>query len=328
MSLLLVLAVGLGTGLHAASWGAFKDSPFEGFSQSSFVRSILVGLALSVVLLKTGLGSGLPTVVLLGLCVAAERLVTEWWKAIVRDDDQGAYTIPMRLGLHGRPVESRSTRYAVGGAVLVGLVVAGWLAVRVQGAVGSAPWWVSVVVGGAGGWLTAVGGAWKDAPVEGFSGWKFLRSPAVATSWAVVLLPFTDSWLVIAVTAAGWAVTSIETYKTFLTGGRPPGKFGDKPVRFTAQGVRTSCRLVHAGCHLALAATVLAMLLPFETQARPSDQVLSLVAILTLALALAVLVLTTDRWWATVGGRRDDALRVPSPPRSPMRHASLHRSSR
>src|SRR3954453_5384896 len=32
---------------------------------------------------------------------------------------------------------------------------------------------------------TAVGGAWKDAPIEGFSGWKFLRSPAIATAWAV-----------------------------------------------------------------------------------------------------------------------------------------------
>ena len=46
-----------------------------------------------------------------------------------------------------------------------------------------------MLVGGTGGWLTAVGGAWKDAPVEGFSGWKFLRSPAVATGWALLLAP-------------------------------------------------------------------------------------------------------------------------------------------
>jgi hypothetical protein len=326
MTLLVALVVGLGTALHSASWGAFKDSPYEGFSSRSFTRSILVGLTLSLALLQAGVASGLPAVVLVGLCVAGERLLTEWWKAIVREDDQAAYSIPMRLGFHGRPVDSRSTRYAVGGAVLLALFAVGWLAVALQGVVATAPWWVVVIIGGAGGWLTAVGGAWKDAPIEGFSGWKFLRSPVVATAWALTLLPFADSWLVLAVTAAGWAVTSIETYKTFLTRGRPPGKFAGKPVRFAARGPRSACVLLHAGCHLALVGTVLAMLLTGDAGLRQADQVLSLTGILALALVLATLVLAMNRNWVTFDRRRGDLL-VLSPPRSPMPHASLHRSS-
>ena len=106
---------------------------------------------------------------------------------------------------------------------------------------------------GFGGWLTAVGGAWKDAPVEGFSGWKFLRSPVVATAWAVVLSRFTGDWVLLTLAAAGWSVISIETYKTFLTGGRPPGKFADKPVRFLPRAARDACRAIHVSLYGVLA---------------------------------------------------------------------------
>jgi hypothetical protein len=327
MTLVAAVLLGLVAGLHTASWGAFKDSPFEGFSLARFLRSIVLSTAAAVAIIASGVTSGLSVLVVVGLCVAVERLATEWWKAILRDDDQSAYTIPMRLGFRGRPVDSPWKRYAVGGAVVVGLVVAGWFVPILQGGVRPAPGWFSVLVGGAGGWLTAVGGAWKDAPVEGFSGWKFVRSPAVATVWAVLLLPFTDSWLLLAAAAAGWSVTTIETYKTFLTGGRPPGKFGDKPVRFAAERARFGCRLLHAGCHLGLAGLLVAMLLPAGGALRPTGEVLSLDAVLMMSVVLAALVLTQDRGWATVVTRRNDVL-VASPPRSPMRHASLHRSSR
>jgi len=43
MSALLWPVVGALTGLHAATWGAFKDSPFEGFRIRSFARSIALG---------------------------------------------------------------------------------------------------------------------------------------------------------------------------------------------------------------------------------------------------------------------------------------------
>ena len=45
------------------------------------------------------------------------------------------------------------------------------------------PTWLTVVtVGGFFGWISAFGGAWKDAPIEGFETFKFFRSPGVAAS--------------------------------------------------------------------------------------------------------------------------------------------------
>jgi hypothetical protein len=115
------------------------------------------------------------------------------------------------------------------------------------------PLYLLVVVGGIGGWLTAVGGAWKDAPVEGFSGWKFLRSPVVATAWTTMLLPFTQDWVALTFAAAGLSVLSIETYKTFFTGGRPPGKFDGKPIRPGVGVQRHRCQLLHSGVYVCLA---------------------------------------------------------------------------
>ncbi len=92
--------------------------------------------------------------------------------------------------------------------------------------------WFVILVAGISGWLTAIGGAWKDAPVEGFSGWKFLRSPVVATAWALPLSFLTDNWVLLSFSAGGFAVASIETYKAFLVRNRPPGKFDGKPVLY------------------------------------------------------------------------------------------------
>lgn len=223
--------VGLFAAGHAASWGAFKDSPFEGFRIGSYARTLALGAVIAGLLsLWLPVTSAASAAVLVGVTYALERLATEWWKSIVREDDQAAYSIPMRLGLFGRPVERRVARYSVG-VVVVAIVAAGLTGLGLaQGQMGL-PWWVAVpLVGSAGGWATAVGGAWKDAPVEGFSFWKFLRSPAVATAWALPLAGITSRWPVLLLAAAGYAVVSIETYKTFFTRGRPPGKFAGKPV--------------------------------------------------------------------------------------------------
>lgn len=250
------LLLGVLGGLHAATWGGYKDSPFEGFHRRSFLRSVALGATAGLVATAVGVVAGpVPALLLLGLVYAGERLVTEWWKAFLRDEPQAAYTIPMRFAVAGRPVDSRLPRYLTGGAVLLVLVL---LPVVVRLVEPDAPAaWATVLVGGAGGWATAVGGAWKDAPVEGFSGWKFLRSPAVATGWAVLLRPLTDDWLLLLVAAGGLSVLVIETYKTFLTGGRPPGKFAGRAERLVRHGVRPTCRAVHCLVYGALAAVVL-----------------------------------------------------------------------
>lgn len=290
----LLPAVGVLTGLHAATWGGFKDSRFEGFHVASFVRSVWLGVLVSLpvgLLIDADPRQGV--LVAIGLCYATERLVTEWWKAILREDRQDCYAIPMRLAVGGRTVETRPIRYAAGLAIVGGLFLACVTTTWLQSHSPAMPGALLVALGGIGGWLTAVGGAWKDAPIEGFQRYKFLRSPFVATTWALVLLPFTRDLPVLAVAAGGCAVATIETYKTFLAGG-PPGKFAAKPVRHPCDGVRRACRTAHAalyallGCVLAVA--VLRHTLPGEHPR--SGETSSLLVVLVLSSVLATRVLS------------------------------------
>lgn len=221
----LVLALGLLTGLHASCWGAYKDHRFEGFRPRSFVRSTLLGGASAAAFLVAGVADQ-RLVVLAGLLYTTERLLTEWWKTILRVDDQSSYDIPMRLAVRGTPIDDDRRRILVGLGLVAGFTLACLAVSAIDAAVTAPlPWPALVLLGGVGGWLTAFGGAWKDAPIEGFETAKFFRSPAVATAWAVLLSGYTDSWVALVLAAGGMSVATIETYKTFLSGDKAPGKF-------------------------------------------------------------------------------------------------------
>jgi hypothetical protein len=302
MNAWLVVVIGVLAGLHAATWGGFKDSPYEGFRPASFVRSLVLGAGGGLLAAATGLVATSGVLVVAGGCYAVERLVTEWWKAIVREDPQSAYSIPMRFAVRGRPVDARLPRYAVGVAV-AGALGTACVLTAMLGEV-ELPWWCLVAVLGSGGWLTAVGGAWKDAPVEGFEPAKFLRSPAVATVWGYLLLPFSSSLVVTAAAAAGLSVATIETYKTFLAGG-PPGKFAGKPERFGPTAVRRRCRTAHGALYGVLVGVLAATLLDaFGTDATGTlAQDVSCLVALTWASCYGALVLA-GRNSVTVETRR------------------------
>jgi hypothetical protein len=288
----LPAAAGLFAAGHATSWGAYKDSPFEGFRWVSYVRSFVLGALVALaVSLWLPVTTPAAAVVLVGVTYALERLGTEWWKSIVRDDDQAAYTIPMRLGLFGRTVERPAVRYAIGAAV-VGVVVAGLVGLHLlQPTLSTLPVPIGllamVVVGSLGGWATAVGGAWKDAPIEGFSFWKFLRSPVVATAWALPMAALTSSWPALVISSAGFAVVSIETYKTFFTRGRPPGKFAGKPMRPVVPVVRELLAVQNAAWWLVFAG-LLALTAPVLVMAGPVAVLVEVAAAASALVALAV----------------------------------------
>ena len=108
MSITYVVMLALLTGTHAATWGAFKDSPFEGFKPVSFARTIVLAVLAALVLaLTTALETTTAPLVFVGLIYAVERLATELWKSFIREDDQDAYAIPMRIAVLGRTVDGR-----------------------------------------------------------------------------------------------------------------------------------------------------------------------------------------------------------------------------
>lgn len=236
MEPLYAALIGAVAGTHISTWGMYKDSIHEGFTWPKYFRSPIVGGTLGLILyLLTGMNvtaaSGI--VVFFGVVYALERATLELWKGFIREEDQSKYFIPMQFGIRGKPVDDRRIKWPVGIAVLLLLVVSAWGVHSLQQRYPDLPpWLVLVTVGSLGGWLTAFGGAWKDAPVEGFETFKFFRSPAITLFWATILAFFTDNWVYIGIGGAGYSVVTIETYKTFFFPNKPRGKFAGKPILY------------------------------------------------------------------------------------------------
>jgi len=232
--LIAALVVGILVGLHVATWGMYKDAIHEGFHVARYFRSVIVGATLALLLrpyTDLDLTNAGGLVVYFGMVYVCERIVVEIWKTFFRDENQAKYTIPMQFQLLRTPIRSRGLRAAVGVLCLVVLGLAGLGINGLQGAsLPVNPVIAALAVGSVGGWLTAVGGAWKDAPVEGFEPLKFFRSPLMTMAFALALAPFTDRWLFLAMAALGYERGAVETYKTFFFPNKPRGKFAGKPI--------------------------------------------------------------------------------------------------
>jgi hypothetical protein len=236
MNLMLAAFIGAVAGAHTSTWGMYKDSIHEGFTYPKYFRSIIVASMVGIaVVLATGLDLTRPgnIVVFFGITYAVERLLLELWKGFIRQEDQSKYFIPMQFHIGGRVVQSRGGRLLVGALVVGFIFLVGTWVFNLQPRHHDYPTWLLLVgIGSLGGWLTAFGGAWKDAPVEGFETLKFFRSPGIALFWAVLLAFFTDQLVYIALGAAGYSVATIETYKTFFFPNKPRGKFAGKPILY------------------------------------------------------------------------------------------------
>ncbi|MDH4131109.1 MAG: hypothetical protein OEW17_05760 [Gemmatimonadota bacterium] len=235
MTASIALAIGIAAGIHTSTWGMYKDAPHEGFGWPRYFRSTIAAMVCALVIWRLFALPAGPAgfLVLFGATYAAERAITEFYKTFLRQQSQSKYTIPMQFAVFGRPVESRGLRLLAGlGHVVVALAVMGavhWTDVATI----TMPWWLrAMLVGSLGGWISAFGGAWKDAPIEGFQTFKFFRSPGIALLWSLVLGALTDDLLLVAFGGLGYTIATIETWKTFFFPSVPRGKFADKPVLF------------------------------------------------------------------------------------------------
>jgi len=168
------LAVTVTSGLYTSLWGAFKDSPYEGFKPKTFPRSIYFNIAIFVPLCFAPYFResfrDLGLVQIFFLIMGIERFIAELYKGFFRTEDQAKYFVPSRITFLGRHIESDGLRYAVG--TLLILIVFCILLINVK--LESFPGFL--VAGYATGLLVALGGAYKDAPFEGFKWLKFQRS--------------------------------------------------------------------------------------------------------------------------------------------------------
>jgi hypothetical protein len=236
MQIALAALVGMLAGAHAATWGMYKDAIHEGFSRAKYSRSIVLGAALGALgayLLDLDPIRPAQLVVLFGVVYGVERILVELWKTFVRDEDQSKYFIPMQFAVFGRPVQSRGVRLAIGTFCLAAIVGGALILRSIETPrSGSHAWLTIVLVGLATGSGTAIGGAWKDAPKEGFELLKFFRSPLLTTAFAAFLASLTTDLVAVFFGTIGFERASIETYKTFFFPSRPRGKFSGKPILF------------------------------------------------------------------------------------------------
>lgn len=156
-------------------WGAFKDSPYEGFKPKTFPRSILFSLIIFALIyvFKQPDVAQVGCVKIFFLVMGLERFSSEIYKGFFRHEDQSKYFIPSRMAFFGRLVKSEMLRYAVGImllALIVWVYTLGWVVTR---------FWHFALVAYLTGLAIAFGGAYKDAPFEGFDVIKFQRSGLV-----------------------------------------------------------------------------------------------------------------------------------------------------
>ncbi len=236
MNFMIAILIGLLAGIHTSTWGMYKDSPHEGFTYPKYFRSTIIGgIWAFIIWLISGLelSQTYNWLILFGATYGMERITLEFYKTFLREEDQSKYFIPMQFGVKGNVVESRSKRLTVGAAYIMGIMLVGLGIYSLQKVSFGIPSLLLVfIIGSAGGWISAFGGAWKDAPLEGFQIFKFFRSPAIAFFYAILISFFTTNYLFITLCAIGYTVATIETYKTFFFPNKPRGKFAGKPIDY------------------------------------------------------------------------------------------------
>ena len=235
-TLMYAALVGIASGADASIWGMYKDAPHEGFYWSRFIRSMLIG-GVAAIAIQMLFALRLPApgavLVLFGLAYAVERALVEGWKTFIREEDQSKYAIPMQFAVKGKPVRSRAARWIALGVTLAFIGVAATVMQAVSRSTSSILY--AALAGLIAGMVIAVGGAWKDAPIEGFDFLKFWRSPALTVIAAVLLFPLIGNAVLAGIAAIGYERAASENYKTFFFPARPRGKFAGKPILFPAE---------------------------------------------------------------------------------------------
>lgn len=237
MDLILALLAGLAAGFHTATWGMYKDAPHEGFTWGTYMRSVVAGTVFGPVIwyfFQLDMSFPANFFILWGAVYALERVTMEVYKTFIRNADQSKYSIPMQLAVFGKPVESYPLRLFLG-LLYVGAISAlafGIYVLNNDYHNGNEHWnaFLLLLPCSVMGWVSAFGGAWKDAPIEGFETFKFFRSPAVAYFFAFIASLFSDQLLLITAVSIGLTIATIETYKSFFFLDRPRGKFQGMPV--------------------------------------------------------------------------------------------------
>ena len=263
MPVAVLFAVAAVSGLYTSLWGAFKDSPYEGFKAKTFPRSVWFNLAIFAALYLLPACHermlGLSLFQLFFLVMGLERFLAEIYKGFFRTEDQAKYFVPSRITFFGRHVGSDLLRYAVGAAIVLAVFAVVWIDVAVERFA-----WFALTAYGTG-LLVSLGGAYKDAPFEGFKPLKFQRSGLVLAALSPLLYFLNDPAAPVSLgflvyLNGGLERFTVEYYKTYVQRHRS-GKFRpDLPRRQRELDAREACHYAALAIIAGLAALYLSEL--------------------------------------------------------------------
>ena len=116
-----------------------------------------------------------------------ERIISKIYKGFFPTENQDKYFIPSRLTFLGKFIASDLLKYCVGALIIIGtffgLLINHQISTQIE----------FLIVSYGAGLLISIGGAYKDAPFEGFSYLKFQKSPLVLSStFLLFFLPWRD----------------------------------------------------------------------------------------------------------------------------------------
>lgn len=219
----LQIILGLVAGLHAACYGAYKDSPYELFKLNRFFREILLGG-----LIAFGLWYNFPelrqnSAIFFLTCLAFSRILTEAYKQFWRIEPQTRFKIPSMAHIFKHVPTSIWLRLSLAGIGVCFIYGFYQLANFVSQIV--VPAGRGFSIGFINGALTALGGAYKDSLYEGFSLRKFFRSPLVGGFAGWLLYFYTRTPFELFFASLGLERMVVEFYKGFVKSCYVPGKF-------------------------------------------------------------------------------------------------------
>ena len=231
MTLMLTMALGLVAGLHGALYGAYKDSPHESFRIRRFLREIAIAFVLAVALALFYPETAHATAFVLYLSIfALTRIVTEFWKLFVRVEPQADFRIPTQIHCVTGVVQHPLLRLLLGLGFLASIYGIWALCTLIPSSI--PPLFRGLLVGIAIGTAEALAGSYKDGTIEGFSWFKFFKSPVFGAIGGVVAAGHTTDLAFLLLAAIGTMRMLLELLFKMLPRDYAPGKFPSMVGRY------------------------------------------------------------------------------------------------
>ncbi len=223
MTTTTVVLLGIAAGLHAALYGAYKDSPHESFLPRRFVRELLIAAVIAAAMAAGHLVEGETPFIIYLSAFALSRITTEFWKLFVRVEPQGEYRIPTQVHIVTGVVRNPALRLLLGAGYLASIYGI-YCSFKLLPASLPAPL-RGLIVGSVIGLAEAMAGAYKDGSIEGFSWWKFAKSPSFGALGGLIASAHTTDLAFLFLASIGSMRMFLELLFKMVRSNYAPGKF-------------------------------------------------------------------------------------------------------